>query len=133
MMIADCGAFRAVERLRAERRRLPRARHHLGLEAVRLNEARVVVDQVQADRLDAARRLRDRLLGGVPLLDRLPLLLRPVREDAVEEGVEVAADDPQLREAALVEDRDRGAVRDRLLDRVRVDELPTSGGVWSLY
>ena len=80
-----------------------------------------VLDQVQTDRLDAARRAGDRLLGGEALLDGGPLVLGAVREDVLEHLVEGLPDDLQVGKPALVEDRDRRLVLDRLLDGVGVD------------
>ena len=93
----------------------------LGLESVGGDEAREVVDEVQADRLDAARGGGDRLFGGETLPDGGPLILAAIGEDAVEDLIEGLPDDLKLRQPALVEDRHRRAVLDRLLDGVGVD------------
>ena len=96
-------------------------RDHLGLEAVRGDELREVVDQIQTNRLDAAWRASDGLLGGEALLDCRPLVLGAVREDVLEHMVEGLPDDLQVGKPAFVEDRDRRLVLDRLLDGVGVD------------
>ena len=114
-------AVQPVERLLVEDCRAPACRDHLRLEPVRRDVLGVVVDEIEADGLDASRRLGDGLLGGVLLLDRAPLLVAPVGEHAIEDLVERLADDLQSRQAALVEDRHRGFVGDGLLDRVLVD------------
>ena len=65
MMRADSGAVQAIQRFLVGDRGVTARRDDLGLEAVRGDELREVVDEVEADRLDAARRGGDRLLGGV--------------------------------------------------------------------
>jgi hypothetical protein len=77
----------------------------LRLEAVRRDVFRVVLEEVDADRLDSRGRSRDRVLGRVLLLDGLALLVGAVGEDAVEELVEGVAEHAELGQAALVEDR----------------------------
>ena len=75
------GAVQPVERLLEGDRGVAARRDHLGLESVRGDELREVVDQVEADCLDAARRARDRLLGGEALLDGGAFVLGAVGED----------------------------------------------------
>ena len=96
-------------------------RDDLGLEPVRGDEPREVIDEVEADRLDAARRAGHGLLGGEPLPDGGALVLAAVGEDAVEDLVEGLPDDLQLGQPALVEDGHRRLVAHRLLDGVGVD------------
>ena len=115
------GAVQPVQRLLVGDRGVPARRDHLGLEPVRRNEPREVVDEVEADRLDAARGAGDGLLGREPLLDGGAFVLGAVGEDAVEDLVEGLPDDLQLGEPALVEDRHRRPVPHRLLDGVGVD------------
>ena len=120
----DQGRLRAVQpvqRLLVGDRGVAARRDHLRLEAARVDELRVVVDEVQADRLDAARRAGNRLLGGEALLDGGPLVFGAVGKDVVEDLVNRLPDDLQLRQPALVEDRHRRLVLDRLLDGVGVD------------
>ena len=115
------GSVQPVQRLLAGGRVVAARGDHLGLEAVGGDEPGEVVDEVQADRLDAARGAGDCLLGGVALPDCGPFLVGAVGEDAVEHLIDGLPDDPQLREPALVEDRHRRPVPDRLFDGVGVD------------
>ena len=115
------GGVQAVEGLLVGRGRIPAHRHHLGLEAVGLDIVAVVLEEVEADGLDPPRGAGDGLLGGVALLDRGAFLLGAVGEHGVEDLVDALADDLQVREPRLVEDRHRGVVGHRLLDRVGVD------------
>jgi hypothetical protein len=77
--------------------RLAAARDDHRLEPVRPDELRVVVDQVEGDRLDPLRCAGECLLGREPSLDRRALLLRPVREHRLEELVQRGADHLELR------------------------------------
>ena len=115
------GSVQPVQRLLVGDRGVAARRDHLGLESVGGDELREVVDEVQADRLDAARGAGDRLLGGEALLDDGAFALGAFGEDAVEDLVDGLPDDLQLREPALVEDGHRRPVLDRLLDGVGVE------------
>ena len=115
------GTVQPIQRFLVGDRGVAARGDHLGLEAVRRDEAGEVIDEVQADRLDAARRAGDRLLGGEAPLDGGPLVVGAAGEDAVEDLIDGLPDDLQLREPALVEDRHRRPVLDRLLDGVGVD------------
>ena len=110
-----------VQRLLVADRGVAAGGHHLGLEAVRGDELVEVLEEIQADRLDAARGVGDLLLGGEASLDDGPLLFAAVGEDAVEDLVDGLPDDLQLREPALVEDRHRRLVPDGLLYGIGVD------------
>ena len=110
-----------VQRLLVADRGVAAGRHHLGLEAVRGDKLVEVFDEIQADRLDAAGSAGDFLLGGEPSLDDRPLVFAAVGEDAVEDLVDGLPDDLQIRQPALVKDRHRRLVPDRLLDGVGVD------------
>ena len=115
------GGVEPVERFLVGDGGMAARRHDLRLEPVGLDEVLEVVDQVEADRLDAAGSSRDRPLGRVALLDRGPFVVGPVGEDAVEHLVEGLADDVQLGQPALVKDRNGGLVLDGLFDGVGVD------------
>jgi len=58
-----------------------------------------VVDEVEADQLDAPRRSSNGFLGGVAPLDGGSLVIRAVGEHPVEDGVQVVADDAKLPDA----------------------------------
>ena len=74
------GAVQAIQGFLVGDRGVAARRDDLGLEAVRGDELREVVDEIEADRLDAAGCGSDRLLGGVALLDRGPFVVGPVGE-----------------------------------------------------
>ena len=115
------GAVQTVQRLLEGNRGVAARRHHLGLEPVRGDELREVLDEVEADHLDAARGASNRLLGREPLPDGGALVRGAIGEDVVEDLVDGLPDDLQLGEPALVEDRHRRLVPHRLLDGVSVD------------
>ena len=115
------GAVQPLQRLLEGDRGMAARRHHLGLEPVRGDELREVLDEVEADRLDAARGAGNRLLGRESLPDGGTLVRGAVGEDVVEDLVDGPPDDLKLGEPALVEDRHRRLVPDRLLDGVSVD------------
>ena len=87
------GTIQAIQRLLVSDSGVTARRHHLGLEAVGGDELREVLDEVQADRLDATRRAGDRRLGGEPLFDRCPFVVGPVGEHVVEHLVDGLSDD----------------------------------------
>ena len=76
-------------------------RDYLRLEAVRGNKPGEMVNEVQTDRLDAARGAGDHLFGGEALLDGRPVVVGAVGEDAVEHLIDGLPDDLQLGEPAL--------------------------------
>ena len=94
---------------------------HLGLQSVRGDELGEVLDEVEADHLDSPWGAGNLPFGGIPLLDRRSFGVRSIRKDAVEYLVDRLPEDVQLGESTLVEDGDRSAVLDRLLDGVGVD------------
>ena len=120
-MTADSGPDQPVQRFLVGDGGVAARRDHLGLESVGGDEPREVVDEVQADRLDASRGAGDGLLGGETLLDDCAFVLGAVGEDAVEDLVDGLSDDVEFREPALVEDGHRRPVLDGLLDGVGVD------------
>ena len=99
MMKGRLGAVQTIQRLLVSDSGVTARGHHLGLEAVRGDELREVLDEVQADRFDAARRAGDRRLGGEPLFDRCPFVVGPVGEHVVEHLVDGLPDDLECRAA----------------------------------
>ena len=55
-----------------------------------------MLEQVQANRLDAFRGAGNRGFPSIFLFDLLALFFRAIGEDAFEHGIEVVADDAQL-------------------------------------
>ena len=92
----DHGGLRSVEpiqRVLVQAGDVSGDRDDLRLEAVRLDEPRVVIDQVEADGFDPLRSTGHRCFGRVLLLDGLALFIGPICEDPVEDRVERASKD----------------------------------------
>src|SRR5579862_2371911 len=96
---------------------------YLRLKTVGTHPGREVLGDIKGNHLDASLSLRDRLFVGVTAANAITHVLWFVAEDGIEELVQrVRTLDGQVGETRLVKDGNGGAIRDRLRDRIRVDE-----------